>query len=204
MQCQVIHKPKTGELRMEKTQGNRYPSRYKKTLVFMLALSTVLWQCAFSSENIATDNSEDPVLRFKLEAQSLYTTGQHVPVVFILENLTDKDIYVLTWYTPLEGLKGRIFKVMRDGVEIPYEGRMIKRGNPLREDYIHIGPRGSVSTTVDLASTYNMNTTGEYRVEFIRHIYDLAFDESIIPRKQAKHQEITISGNAVTFHVKLQ
>ena len=115
--------------------------------------------------------------------------------------LTHKDLYILTWYTPFEGLNGKIFKVTREGVEVPYEGRMIKRGDPGPKNYLHITPQGSASAVVDLAKAYPMNTPGKYHVEFIKRIYDLTLDEKILPRKQAEHRGAEISGNAVTFRM---
>jgi peptidyl-Lys metalloendopeptidase len=165
----------------------------------LFALSIFMWQCPLFSENIASDNEQGAALRFKLEARDSYILGQPVPITFTLENLMRRDVYVLTWYTPFEGLKGKIFKVTRNGAEIPYEGRMIKRGEPTREDYLHIAPLGSASATVDLALVYNMGAPGTYRVEFIKGIYDLTFDENTIPRELAEHKGIEISGNAVTF-----
>jgi hypothetical protein len=150
---------------------------------------------------VSTDKKQDAVLRFKLEARDSYVLGQPVPVTFRLENLTHKDVYVLTWYTPFEGLKGKIFKVTRDGAEIPYEGRMIKRGEPAHEDYLHIVAGGAASAVVDLNQAYKIDVPGEYHVEFVRRIYDFTFSEKTIPRTQAEHQGVAISGNAVTFRI---
>lgn len=187
---------------MKSTGRNERLSRCLRRGVCLLLFNFSLLSCAVFNEKGLADEQQNPVLRFRLEAQPSYIIGQPVPITFTLENLTNRDIYVLTWYTPLEGVKGKIFKVTRDGTEIPYEGRMVKRGNPAREDYIHITSRGSSApSTVDLSLSFNMTVPGEYHVEFIKRVYDLTFNEHILPRKQAEHQGVHIPGNAVTFRM---
>ncbi len=186
---------------MRGIRQNKQLSRYSDGGVYLLLLNLIILSCAFPGENRSADKQQDVVLSFKLEARNSYIIGQPVPITFTLQNLTHKDVYILTWYTPFEGIKGKIFKVTRNGIQIPYEGRMIKRGNPVREDYIHIKPLGSVTTTVDLAPAFNMDVPGEYRVEFIKHIYDLTFDEKTLPRAQAEQRGVEVSGNAVTFRM---
>ena len=44
---------------------------------------------------------------------------------------TGQDLYVLKWFTPLEGLNSDCLAVVRDGKsKVPYDGPMIKRGKP--------------------------------------------------------------------------
>lgn len=181
--------------------GDKKLLRYIQGGVYLILMSFIIWSCAFFSEKSLADTHQDIVLKFKLEARNSYIIGQPVPLTFTLENVTHKNVHVLIWYTPLEGINGKIFKVTRDGIEIPYEGRMVKRGNPVQQDYIHIKPSGSVSSTVDLALAFNMNIPGEYRVEFIKHIYDLTFDEKTLPRTRDEHQGVEVSGNSVTFRM---
>jgi hypothetical protein len=186
---------------MRNIRQNKQLSRCLQGGVYLLLLNFTILSCAFFNEKSIADEPQDIVLRFKLEARNSYIIGQPVPVTFTLQNVTHKDVYVLTWYTPFEGIKGKIFKVTRNGIEIPYEGRMMKCGNFAREDYIHIKPLGSVSSTVDLTLACNMNVPGEYHVEYIKHIYDLSFDEKTLPRTQFEHQNVAVSGNAVTFRM---
>ncbi|MBI5827482.1 MAG: hypothetical protein HZB22_07145 [Deltaproteobacteria bacterium] len=147
------------------------------------------------------NRKQGPQMRFTLDAQQSYAAGSPVAIRFTLENLTAEPLYVLKWYTPLEGIKGRIFKVTRDGVEVLYEGPMVKRANPVRDDYVRIGPGESVSVAVDLSVVYDLTKPGEYRAEFSGRIYDVAVEEKTLPRTMDKHQGIDLTGNAVTFRV---
>ncbi|NIM14354.1 MAG: protease [Candidatus Aminicenantes bacterium] len=139
------------------------------------------------------------MLKYVLKAEESYTVGKGVNIDFTLKNLTKKTLWVLTWYTPLEGINGDIFRVTRDGEEIQYIGRMVKRGSPARKDYLRIGPGESVSAKVDLSSAYDLSKAGEYRVEFNGRIHDVAFEEASLPRVKDKHSGMDVRGDAVTL-----
>jgi len=129
-------------------------------------------------------------------------TGAAVNLRFSLKNMSDSTLYVLTWYTPLEGLYGDIFRITRDGGErIPYRGIMAKRGNPTVEDYIAVEPGKAVSAVVDLAEAYDLSQTGDYRVEFSGTLPDVCKDKQLIPRKQADHKPYSITCNAIDFKI---
>jgi hypothetical protein len=138
-------------------------------------------------------------MRYGLTAEPGYLTGQPVLIRFTLENMTDGDLWVLTWYTPLEGLKGRIFDVTCDGAEIRYEGRMVKRGDPGGKDYVHIPPRGSVSAVVDLSETYSLPACRDCRVRFRGRIHDIVRAKESFPRKSDDHEGMVIEGNFISF-----
>ncbi len=147
------------------------------------------------------EQSFNPVLKFQLNANSSYVVGKSVMIRFILYNLSDDNIWILTWYTPLEGLKGKIFLITCDGKEIFYEGRMVKRGDPTRDDYVHIVPKGSVSAEVDLSSAYTIPICNECRVEFRGRIYGILRSEDNIPQKRDEHRWIDIQGNTAVFRI---
>lgn len=131
-----------------------------------------------------------------------FIVGEPVNFHFSIRNLTDRTLYVLTWYTPLEGLYGDIFRVIRDGrQEIPYRGIMAKRGQPTAEDYVFLGPGNAISREVDLATSYDLSKTGYYHVEFKKQLADITTNKQTIPRKQDAHQAHKILCNAVDFQI---
>jgi hypothetical protein len=138
---------------------------------------------------------------YRLTTQDSYVRGNPIFIKFTLENLSNEDLWVLEWYTPLEGLKGKIFTVTCDGKEIPYEGMMMKRGQPTKDDYVHIDPGRSVSAEVDLSKGYTLPASKECLVEFKGRIYDFSTDGNSIPKRSEEHQILNITGNAVTFSV---
>lgn len=169
--------------------------------IFYVSAVLAVVSCGVPAGMNAIDQPQEAVLEYTLEAQAGFAAGQPVNIKFTLGNVSNETLYVLTWYTPLEGLKGKIFKVTRDGVEIPYEGRMVKRGNPVREDYVRIGPGESASATVDLSSGYNLSARGEYRVEFKGRIHDVAREGQPLPRAPDASQLMDVKGNAAAFRV---
>ena len=140
-------------------------------------------------------------LKYQLNANNSYIVGKPITINFTLENLQDENLWILKWYTPLEGIRGEIFQVKCDGKEIPYEGMMAKRGNPDRDSYIHIVPRGSVSEEVDLSSGYNLPISEDCQVDFKGRIYDILSDEGKLPRRSDEHQGMDITGKFVAFRV---
>lgn len=147
--------------------------------------------------------TEAAMLKYTLKAKESYTQDQEVNICFRLENVSNEKLWVLTWYTPLEGIKGKIFRVTRDGEKIPYQGRMVKRGNPARKHYVGIEPKSSLSAQVDLSLAYDLSKPGQYRVEFKGRLHDVTKEESSLPRSQDRHSGMDIAGNAVTFKLIL-
>jgi hypothetical protein len=143
----------------------------------------------------------DAGLRYTLTAQTSYREGEPIPIGFRLENSSARALWVLKWYTPLEGLKGQILEVRCDGVTVPYEGRMVKRGQPAEEDYVHLAPGGSAAADVDLAEAYTLPPRDVYEVRFTGRIMDVAFVESEIPRPADAHEGMTIAGNTISFRI---
>jgi peptidyl-Lys metalloendopeptidase len=141
------------------------------------------------------------MIKYRLSAQNNYVNDNPIIINFTLENLSNQNLWVLSWYTPMEGLKGKIFRVICDGTELPYEGPMVKRGQPKKDDYIQIEPGRSVSAEVDLSNGYKFPVSEECRVEFKGRIYDCSTSIDSIPKSSEEHQRLNITGNTVTFRV---
>jgi heat shock protein HslJ len=109
---------------------------------------------------------QETALIATIEAPESLPTGAVVKVRFTLTNGSPEGLYVLKWFTPLEGLAGDIFGVQRDGVDLPYRGKLVKRGNPISEEYVWIDAGGSISAEVDLAEGYDFSQAGHYTLQF--------------------------------------
>jgi len=106
-------------------------------------------------------------LRARLETPASLPVGDPLEVRFFLANETDGDLYVLNWFTPLEGLGGDIFRVTRDGQRVHYQGPQASRGDPTPEAYTLIAAGGTVSAEVDLSLAYDFSRAGNYTIEFV-------------------------------------
>lgn len=142
------------------------------------------------------------VLRYHVQAQESYAPGETISITFTLENTSGQDLWVLTWYTPLEGIKGNIFDLKCNGQTLRYRGRMLKRGEPRQEDYVHLPPGGSVSRAVDLSEAYDLAPGKRCRLRFRGDVLDVYMGQQLIRQPGVKPQSMVIAGNAVTFTIK--
>jgi hypothetical protein len=175
-----------------------------KLLVYFLVII-----CGCSSISMNTKDrslTEDKVV-YKLVSKESLKSGEPVKLQFILENKTDKPLFFLKWYTPFEGFNSDMFKITRNGGEIQYEGRMVKRGNPVFDDYVLISPGKSIDTIVELSLAYNLKDAGKYLIEFRGKLYDVIFAsnaqeaEKLFPRSPDKNNMMDISGNTINLEI---
>jgi len=141
-------------------------------------------------------------IKYFLSAKDTYIKNKPILINFTLQNISNEKLWILTWYTPLEGIKGRIFFITCDGKEISYEGPMVKRSQPSNSDYKYIEPGGSISKDVDLSTAYKIPESKECKISFKGKIHDYTTSDKFIPKKNEDHQMIDISGNSITIHVK--
>jgi hypothetical protein len=109
----------------------------------------------------------DVGLRATLEMPGQLTSGQSVNLKFELTNQSERPLYVLKWYTPLEGIAGEIFRVTRDGEAVPYQGILASRSVPTADSYVLLEPGERVSAEVDLGTSFDFSKSGTYRIEFL-------------------------------------
>jgi heat shock protein HslJ len=110
---------------------------------------------------------QESALIATIEAQESISSREAVNVRFTLTNTSSEGLFVLKWFTPLEGIAGDIFSVQRDGADLPYVGRMVKRAPPVPDDYVWIDSGGSISAVVDLAEGYDFSKAGTYTLQFL-------------------------------------
>jgi peptidyl-Lys metalloendopeptidase len=156
---------------------------------------------ALEEEDVPTRTTPKFSLDCTLEMDETYPVGEPVNLRFELHNPTDRPLYVLIWYTPLEGITGDIFQVTRDGEELPYQGMLAKRGDPTLEEYIAIEPGEATSAEVDLRMGYDLSAPGSYQVQFTTGLQDVTDDVSLIPRKRDDHRPQSLSCDPVSFRI---
>jgi heat shock protein HslJ len=138
-----------------------YDEAGTQTLAFVAA-TTVSEEPAKS----ITPEPQESDLTAQVDVPTSLDSGETVKAVFTLTNTSSDGFYVLKWFTPLEGIAGDIFRVERDGAELPYRGKMVKRGPPISEDYVWLEAGESVSAEVDLAEGYDFSQAGQYTIQF--------------------------------------
>jgi hypothetical protein len=142
-----------------------------------------------------------PDLACKLTAPARTTAGKPVEITFTLSNRGRAPVSILRWYTPLEGVRGDIFRVSRAGRRLPYEGPLMKRGDPGAADYVEIPPGGSATGTADLSAAYGIGEPGKYRVAFTRGLPDVIRQGEPFPRPRAAHRPRKLSCGEISLEV---
>jgi len=140
-------------------------------------------------------------LTYQLLTRDQYVRGRPTVITFRIENTGARESWILTWYTPLEGIRGKIFEVVCNGQTLPYEGRMVKRGDPAADDYLHLAPGGSATADVDLAEVYTLPPCDECAVSFRGTIRDVVYESQLLPRPMDRHEPAEIPGNSVSFRI---
>lgn len=151
----------------------------------------------------ADDSAQRPIatetgLTAHLEIPERLTVGEKINLKFTLKNESNTPLYVLKWYTPLEGIGGDIFRVTHHGQTIPYEGILASRTPPTADAYVLLNPGESVSAVVDLAESFDLSKVGEYRIKFISpRISHIALSEAEMASTMDELGPINISSRGV-------
>jgi len=141
-------------------------------------------------------------LSARLEIPSSLSLGEPVKVKFFLTNHTESSLYILNWFTPLEGLGGEIFRVTRDGRRLPYQGPLASRGDPTPEAYTLLEAGETAQVEVDLSLAYDFLIPGNYTIEFISpKLSHIAHSEEEMARSLDKLGPVEIPSNEVVLAI---
>jgi len=164
---------------------------------FLLTLAAVLVVPACAATGPAA-----PHLGCELKVEGARVGGP-VRVQMVLKNQGEKPLFALTWGTPFEeGWMDTPFTLRGpDGAEIPFNGRMAKRGDPTRESYELVPAQGSVEADADLAAVYDLSKPGQYVLTTTRDLYDLVDDETQVPRARDHQHAVALGCPPLTFTV---
>lgn len=81
-------------------------------------------------------------------------------------NTSHKTARIPKWHLPSAVAESNLFAISRDGEEIRYEGRMIKRTTPTAADFAILRPGQSHRVTLDLGDAYDLSHAGAYTITF--------------------------------------
>ncbi len=103
-----------------------------------------------------------------------------------MSNTGSEPVAVLRWETPFESLlSADLFDIHAADPLLPalyqvipalYQGRVIKRGSPQLDDFIHLKPGESVNTSVSLDRYYEVVRQGTYSVQYKGSLLYRTFD----------------------------
>ena len=173
--------------------------RYEPFRVILL-VALLLGACSWSPAGETVEASQSG-LRASLEVPPQMSSGESTQLKFTLVNESDSRLYLLRWYTPLEGIAGEIFAVKREGRLLPYRGLLASRMPPTPDDYVVLDAGASVSVTVDLSEGYDLSESGEYTVRFLSpRISHIARSEAEMATSMEELGPVQIPAHEITFN----
>ncbi|MES2018381.1 MAG: M35 family metallo-endopeptidase [Pseudomonadota bacterium] len=89
-----------------------------------------------------------------------------VTVRLTITNTSSQPQLMLKWHTAFGEIEESLFKITRDGVNVPYLGAHYKRGTPTAADYYLLKPGASHTIKVELSDMYDMSVTGQYAISY--------------------------------------
>jgi hypothetical protein len=136
-----------------------------KRLLSLALVSSMLLSagCAKESANDVRSESSDITCSLQVDTSS----PQHPAKVTVL-NVSTHVVYLYNVFLPRDGLSLTNLFIVRHGANrVSYRGALAKLpGQPSKNDFIALGPHREVSTTIPLASNYDISTPGGYTVQY--------------------------------------
>ncbi|MFE2023234.1 M35 family metallo-endopeptidase, partial [Streptomyces sp. NPDC059499] len=133
-----------------------------------------------------------------------YRLGEPILITFEITNVSDQDVRLLVWNTPMESEEVfEYFQVRYASTVVPYDGRFVKRGDPEASSYQLIRAGQSVIVTDDLSSAYAIYRPGTYKVTLSTRILDALAQDPDTPaaRGVQEHRGFAVDPVDVTFEV---
>jgi len=147
----------------------------------------------------------DRNLAISVRARDSYELGEPVRLTVEVENRGNEPLRLLGWGTPFEEeFTASFLTVKRDGETLPYDGKLVKRGDPSGEDYLTIEPGGTAETSVDVSAGYPIDRPGEYTVAVDANASDaftVSEGEGEAARSREQHEPLSLSSPTASFTV---
>ena len=106
-------------------------------------------------------------------------------------NNANEDLYLLKRNTPLEGLISEFIEVSLSlGCSILYEGPLIYRLPPTKDEFVLLKAGESISASVQITDAFSFKKDGIYYVRYIEPIQYLTVEEMEITEEQIRESQI--------------
>jgi Lysine-specific metallo-endopeptidase/Hemopexin len=140
-------------------------------------------------------------LRQSIHMQPTYRLGEPVTLRYEVENTGGEDYSLLTWDTPLGGEVMNFLEVRHEGRAIPYDGRLVKRGEPSAESYRTIAAGETVVEELDLSESYALEDPGTYTVTLDFRYPDAIRGSGHGARRREEHEAVRLEPHSATFEL---
>lgn len=105
--------------------------------------------------------------------QTSIQAEEQIPVTISFTNTSKRDVQILRWKTPFDGIKEELFQVILDGKEVEYIGPDYKRPAPVETDFIILKGGETIEKSVDISGFYDFSETGSYQIRYKSESQDL-------------------------------
>src|SRR5262249_33801976 len=142
-------------------------------------------------------------LRQSIHMQPTYRLGESITLRFEIENTSDEDYALLVWDTPLGGEVMNFLEVRHEGRVVPYDGRLVKRGDPTTDSYRTLASGATIAEELDLSTSFAFEVPGTYTVTLNVRFVD-AFrgaSANFTARSRREHEVLPLEPTSATFEI---
>jgi peptidyl-Lys metalloendopeptidase len=98
--------------------------------------------------------------------QTAFQSDENIPVTISFTNTSKREVRILRYMTPVDGIKDDLFQVTLDGKAVEYIGADYKRPAPVDTDYITLKSGETLESKVDISGVYDFSQTGSYQISY--------------------------------------
>ena len=135
------------------------PTRLAGSVLAFGALATGIVAVALAAPTLKQRPQANPL---RVSVISLGADKVEVTV----SNTSSRTLRIPKWQLPIDVQRSNLFRITRDGVEVGFEGAMIKRGVPTAEDFAILRAGRSYRSVVELGAAYDLSKAGHYTVTY--------------------------------------
>ncbi len=135
------------------------PAQLAVSVLALGALASGVFAVALATPTL---KQKQPVNPLRVSMLALGADRVEVTVT----NTGRKTLRIPKWQLPAEVERSNVFRITRDGVEVGFEGAMIKRGVPTASDFTILRPGRSHRSVVALGAAYDLSKAGHYSVTY--------------------------------------
>lgn len=135
------------------------PTRLAGSVLAFGALATGIVAVALATPTLKQRPQANPL---RVSVISLGADKVEVTVT----NTSNRTLRIPKWQLPIDVQRSNLFRITRDGVEVGFEGAMIKRGVPTAEDFAILRAGRSYRSVVELGAAYDLSKAGHYTVTY--------------------------------------
>lgn len=141
--------------------------------------------------------------RLAVRGEPTYQRGERVSLTFEIENVSDTDYRLLIWNTPLEGEVFNFLEVRCGDHVVPYDGRLVKRGDPSPDSYRKIVAGETIVEELDISESYALDEPGYYDVTLRVKFADVTPEVGVplAARSRQEHRGITLDPVTTGFEL---